>query len=73
MVDKRLAVVKHAWQVISRGAPGVDFMLLQQNFNANVHPRVRTREKKSETVRIDFTELMGARAPNGVVSEQAFI
>lgn len=73
MVDKRLAVVKHAWQVISRGAPSVPFQLLQENYNANAHPRVRTREKRSETVRADFCELMGSRASDGNVTEQAWI
>jgi len=65
MVDKRIAVVKHAWQIISRGAPTVGFEVLQSNYNANAHPRVRTREKRSETVRADFVQLMGERATNG--------
>ncbi len=34
---------------------------------------MRTREKKIETVRANFVEGLGARSPNGVVSEQSFI
>lgn len=73
MVDKRLAVVKHAWQIISRGAQTVPFSALQENYNANAHPRVRTREKRSETVRADFAVLMGSRHRNGEISEQSWI
>lgn len=74
MVDKRLAVVKHAWQILSRGAPHVAFADLQGAYNAAHHPRVLTREKKVETVRADFVHLMGARADaSGNISEQAFV
>jgi len=69
MVDKRIAIVKHAWQIISRGAPTVDFAALQSNYNANAHPRVRTREKRAETVRADFEQLLGERATNGQVND----
>jgi len=38
-----------------------------------VHPRTRTREKKSEQVRLEFIECMSRLQTAGVVTEQAFV
>ena len=69
-----MAVVKHAFQSMDAGGSGaVSMDQLQKSFNAGEHPRVRTREKRAETVFNDFMNAMAARAsPKGMVSEQAF-
>jgi len=60
MNEKRMAVVKHAFQVLDQtGNKKLDFQKLCQRYNAEAHPRVRTREKRAETVMNDFVELMG--------------
>lgn len=74
MVEKRLAVVKHAWQFLDKQGYGkVQMGQLMKLYNAQAHPRVLTREKKQETVYNDFEECLGARSQGGFISEQAFI
>jgi hypothetical protein len=73
MTDGRIAIVKRAWQQLSGGAGEVPFEELVAKFNAPAHPRVTSREKKAETVMSDFVTLMGEKAPQGTVSEEAFI
>lgn len=73
MTDGRIAIVKRAWQQLSGGAGEVPFEELVAKFNAPAHPRVTSREKKAETVMSDFVTLMGEKAPQGTISEEAFI
>lgn len=42
-------------------------------YNFQAHPRVRTREKRPETVQSDFMNCIGARSKNGFISEFDFI
>ena len=66
MAHKRLAVVKHAFQFLDQSGSGkLCFENLCKIYDANAHPRVRTREKRAETVRHDFEVAMGARAQGG--------
>ena len=52
--EKRMAAVKYAYQVVSsHGDLTVDW--LESHFNAAKHPRVRTRDKTTETVFIEFS------------------
>jgi len=47
MNEKRLAVVKHAWQFLDKqGAKRVQLAQLLKLYQAQAHPRVLTREKK---------------------------
>lgn len=74
MNEKRLAVVKHAWQTLDESAAGkISWGKLQTAYQVEAHPRVRTREKKSETVRAEFVETLGKFQSAGFISEQAFI
>ena len=51
MNEKRIAVVKHAFQFLDQDGTGqLSLDKLSTMFNANAHPRVRTRDKKPETV-----------------------
>jgi hypothetical protein len=55
-----LAVVKHAWQFLDDGCiKRVPFDKLLKLYNCQVHPRVRTREKKVETIFSEFEQCMG--------------
>ena len=55
MNEKRLAVVKHAWQILDdANIKRVAFSKLEQKYQAIAHPRVRTREKKAETIQNEF-------------------
>ena len=74
MNEKRLAVVKHAWQCLDEIGEGrIAWGKLQTAFTVEEHPRVKTREKKSEVVRTEFFETLGKRQQDGFVSEQGFI
>ena len=66
MNEKRLAVVKHAFQFLDTNGTGrLSLDRLCQIYNAQVHPRVRTREKKPESVFDEFQMCMGQRAQGG--------
>jgi Ca2+-binding EF-hand superfamily protein len=74
MNEKRLAVVKHAWQFLDDSASGrVPLRKLLELYNSNAHPRVRTREKKPESVAAEFETCIAPRAQGGAISEQGFI
>jgi len=45
---------------------------LANTYNCAAHPRVKTREKKAETVLNDFINCMGPRAQGGMISENSF-
>lgn len=74
MNEKRLAVVKHAWQSLDESGTGkIPWGKIQTAYKADEHPRVKTREKKVETVRAEFVETMGKRQQGGIVTEDGFI
>lgn len=73
ITNERLSIVKRAWQHLSGGADEVAFEELVAKYNAPAHPRVTSREKKAETVMNDFVILMGEKAPQGAITEEAFI
>ena len=62
MNEQRLAVVKHAWQFLDdANQRRVSYSKLASLYNLQGHPRVRTREKKAETVQKEFETCMGGR------------
>ena len=66
MNEKRLAVVKHAWQSLDESGSGrISWGKLQTAYKADEHPRAKTREKKSEAVRAEFVETMATRVNGG--------
>ena len=75
MNDKRLAVIKHAFQFLDeKKQKKISFDFLQQAYRAAEHPRVKTREKLVETIRADFINSMSSRVDRtGFVTEQAFM
>lgn len=74
MNEKRLAVVKHAWQTLNEtGSGNIPWGKLQTAYKADEHPRTKTREKKVETVRAEFVETMGKRQQGGNINEDGFI
>ena len=74
MNEKRLAVVKHAWNTLDKGGAGrLSFDQLSKQYLSQGHPRVRTREKKPDTVYNDFISCLGAKAKGGSVTENDFI
>lgn len=63
MTEKRMAVVKHAWNFLDQqGSKSINFGEMLSKYNGAAHPRVRTREKKVESVMNEFETCMGARA-----------
>jgi len=63
MNERRLAVVKHAFQFLDEaGAKRLSLDKLSKVYNAQVHPRVRTREKKPENVYNEFIMCISQRA-----------
>lgn len=74
MNEKRLAVVKHAWTTLDKAkTKQLSFDSLAKQYVSQAHPRVRTREKKPETVYNDFISCLGAKAKGGIVTENDFI
>lgn len=74
MNEKRLAVVKHAWNSLDESRTGkISWGKLQTAYRADEHPRVKTREKKSEAVRAEYLDTMGKRQQGGFVTEEGFI
>ena len=74
MNEKRLAVVKHAWQSLDeKNEKRLSWGKLQTAYKVEEHPRVKTREKKSEQVRAEFIDTLGKLQQGGFISEQAFI
>ena len=74
MNQKRLAVVKYAWNTLDKkGDKRIPFDTLAQMYQSQAHPRVRTREKKPETVYNDFIACLGEKVKGGNVTENDFI
>ena len=65
-----MAVVKHAYQFLNKsGAPCLRIEDVANAYRAADHPRVRTREKRAETVLAEFVEGIQYRAPDGNINE----
>ena len=74
MNETRIAVVKHAFQFLDDQKAGkISFDKLTKIYNSAAHPRVRTREKKAETIFNDLINCLGPLSVNGFVFERAFI
>ncbi len=74
MSNARLAVVKRAWNFLTKGAAKIAFEELAQCYIPEAHPRVVSREKLARTVKADFEQTMSCLADqDGAVSEEAFI
>ena len=74
MNQKRLAVVKYAWNTLDKkGDKRIPFDTLAQMYQSQAHPRVRTREKKPETVYNDFIACLGEKVKGENVTENDFI
>ena len=52
---ERVSVVRQAWQQLAGSKDSISYDELVKRFHAAHHPRVLTREKKTETVFNDFT------------------
>lgn len=73
MNEKRIAVVKYAWQMLdSENAGSIDLQDLVSRFNAALHPRVKLREKKEENVLKEFEDGLSFRAEGSNVTESSF-
>ncbi len=46
---------------------------LEAHFNAAKHPRVRTRDKSTDQVFLEFSNGLRSRVPSGVVSEDTWV
>lgn len=74
MNAKRIAVVKHAFQSLDeQSQKRIAFEKLRKSYRADQHPRVKTREKKAETVLADFIACMGAKCQGLFVTEAGFL
>mmetsp|Transcript_7866 Transcript_7866/g.8924 ORF Transcript_7866/g.8924 Transcript_7866/m.8924 type:complete len:254 (+) Transcript_7866:10-771(+) len=72
--DKRVAVVRYAFQSLDRsGAGALSLADLVANFRAAAHPRVKLREKQEDRVLAEFEAGLSLRADGDVVSEAAFL
>lgn len=73
--DKRLAVVKHAFQFLDKRNTGNLLVedLIQQ-YRASAHPRVRTRQKSAEEVKSEFANAIIKKTQDGVhICESEFL
>ena len=68
-----MAVVKQAWQQLAGAKSSISVDELLKRFNAAAHPRVVTREKKAETVLLDFTLGIKDYVEAGCVSSENFV
>lgn len=75
MSDERIATVKKAFQKLDKAGKGhlsLDFLI--SNYNAELHPRVRTREKTVEQVQTEFERVIRNKSKDGHhISELEFL
>ena len=72
--EKRLSVVKYAFQMLDTNGSGeLSLSDLASRYNAAAHPRVKLREKKEETIQAEFEAGLGLRAGGDTVTEQAWM
>jgi Ca2+-binding EF-hand superfamily protein len=75
MSDERIATVKKAYQKLDRQGQGyLQLNQLISNYNAELHPRVRTREKTVSQVQGEFERAIVAKSRDGSsISEMDFL
>ncbi len=74
MSDERIATVKKAFQKLDKQGRGyLNVEQLISLYNAELHPRVRTREKTVSQVQAEFERAIRAKAQNGMLSEMDFL
>lgn len=74
MSDDRIATVKKAFAMLDSNRTGyLNVQDLIQRYNADLHPRVRTREKTVQQVQSEFENAILAKARNGQISEMDFL
>lgn len=72
--EKRMSVVKYAWQMLDSGNAGsLDLQFLVSSYQAANHPRVKLREKKEENVLAEFEAGLSFRAQGADVTEATFL
>ncbi|KAL4478841.1 hypothetical protein ABPG72_009667 [Tetrahymena utriculariae] len=73
--DKRLAVVKHAFQFLDRRGSGkLAIQDLVQQYRSEAHPRVRTRHKTAEQVKAQFVNAISKKSQDGqTINENEFL
>lgn len=60
MSEKRIAIVKQAFQILDEEGKGyVDYKALIGRYHAELHPRVKIREKTPEVVKKEFENTLG--------------
>ena len=74
MSDERIATVKKTFNKLDKNRQGfLNVGELISNYNAELHPRVRTREKTAQQVQEEFTRAISAKARDGRISEMDFL
>lgn len=75
MSDERIATVKKAYQKLDREGRGyLSVTMLINNYNAELHPRVRTREKTVSQVQSEFERAISSKSRDGAtISEIDFL
>lgn len=75
MSDERIATVKKAYQKLDREGRGyLSVAMLINNYNAELHPRVRTREKTVSQVQSEFERAISSKSRDGAtISEIDFL
>lgn len=75
MSDERIATVKKAYQKLDKQGRGFLYLDdLINNYNAELHPRVRTREKTVSQVMSEFEKAIRAKSRDGsTISEMDFL
>lgn len=72
--EKRISVVKYAFQMLdSEGAGQLSVSELVSRYNAAAHPRVKLREKKTESIADEFRDGLEYRAEGDCVTEDVFL
>lgn len=75
MSDERIATVKKAFQKLDKTGKGVLLVDdLIRNYNSELHPRVRTREKTVSQVQTEFEKAIRNKSRDGVsITEMDFL
>ena len=74
MSDERIATVKKTFDKLDKSRQGrIPVGQLIANYNADLHPRVRTREKNAQQVEQEFQRAISRKAHEGFISEMDFL
>jgi Ca2+-binding EF-hand superfamily protein len=71
--EKRVGVVKYAWQMISGGEVELSVQDLASRYQSANHPRVKLREKKETNIQKEFEEGISFRTAGSNINENAFL